>query len=32
MLRLNECVVGGHYVVDSVQVDESITRRLEAWA
>ena len=28
--RLNECEVGGRYVVAGVQVDESITRRLEA--
>ena len=30
MLKLNECAIGGRYVVDSVQVDEGITRRLEA--
>ena len=28
--RLNECEVGGRYVVAGVQVDESITRRMEA--
>ena len=28
--RLNECEVGGRYVVAGVQVDESITRRLGA--
>ena len=28
--RLNECEVGGRYVVAGVQLDESITRRLEA--
>ena len=28
--RLDECEVGGRYVVAGVQVDESITRRLEA--
>lgn len=28
--KLNECQVGGRYVVLCVQVDESITRRLEA--
>lgn len=28
--RLNECEIGGRYVVAGVQVDESITRRLEA--
>ena len=28
--RLNECEVGGRYVVAGVQGDESITRRLEA--
>ena len=28
--RLNECEVGGRYVVAGVQVDESITRRREA--
>lgn len=28
--RLNECEVGARYVVAGVQVDESITRRLEA--
>ena len=29
--KLNECEIGGRYVVSGVQVDESITRRLEAW-
>ena len=28
--KLNECEIGGRYVVSGVQVDESITRRLEA--
>lgn len=28
--QLNECEVGKRYVVTGVQVDESITRRLEA--
>lgn len=28
--KLNECEIGGRYVVTGVQVDESITRRLEA--
>ena len=28
--KLNECEVGGRYVVMGVQVDEGITRRLEA--
>lgn len=28
--KLNECEIGGQYVVTGVQVDESITRRLEA--
>ena len=26
--KLNECEIGGQYVVSGVQVDESITRRL----
>lgn len=30
MLKLNECGIGSRYVVESVQVDEGITRRLEA--
>lgn len=30
MLRLNECVIGCCYVVDSVRVEERIARRLEA--
>ena len=29
--KLNECEIGGRYVVTGVQVDESITRRLEPW-
>ena len=28
--KLNECEIGGRYVVAGVQVDEGITRRLEA--
>ena len=28
--HLNECPVGGRYLVTRVQVDEKITRRLEA--
>ena len=28
--HLNECKIGGRYLVTRVQVDESITRRLEA--
>ena len=28
--KLNECEIGGRYVVARVQVDEGITRRLEA--
>lgn len=28
--KLNECEIGGWYVVAGVQVDEGITRRLEA--
>ena len=28
--KLNECEIGGRYVVTGVQVDERITRRLEA--
>ena len=28
--HLNECPVGGRYLVTKVQVDEKITRRLEA--
>ena len=28
--KLNECEIGGRYVVAGVQVDECITRRLEA--
>ena len=28
--KLNECELGGRYVVAGVQVDEGITRRLEA--
>ena len=28
--KLNECDIGGRYVVAGVQVDEGITRRLEA--
>ena len=27
--KLNECEIGGRYVVAGVQVDEGITRRLE---
>lgn len=30
MQKLNECWIGRSYVVESVQVDEGITRRLEA--
>ena len=28
--KLNECEIGGRFVVAGVQVDEGITRRLEA--
>ena len=28
--KLNECEIGGRYVVAGVQVEEGITRRLEA--
>ena len=28
--KLNECEIGGRYVVAGVQVDEGITRRLQA--
>ena len=28
--KLNECEIGGRYVVAGVQVDDGITRRLEA--
>ena len=28
--KLNECEIGGRYVVAGVQVDEGMTRRLEA--
>lgn len=28
--KLNKCEIGSRYVVSGVQVDESITRRLEA--
>ena len=30
MLRLNECRIGKKYIVSEVQVDEVVTRRLEA--
>lgn len=30
ILRLNECEIGKKYIVSEVQVDEAVTRRLEA--